>query len=136
LVGIVIVAHGQMADGLLDAARMIAGQQEHLMGLGLQETENVDSLVERVEQAVEQVDSGDGTLVLVDLFGASPFNASARLAMTRENVEVLSGVSLPMVLESAMQREGRNLEELVAIAKEAGTSGIKTLSETLRKKSS
>jgi len=131
LIGIVVVTHGRMADGLLDATRMIVGEQEGLLGVGLQEGDDVDSLVERVAQAVEQVESGDGTLVLVDVFGASPFNGSARLAMTRKNVEVLSGVSLPMLLEAVVQREGQSLEELVAIAKEAGTSGIKTLSETL-----
>jgi len=133
LIGIVVVTHGRMADGLLDATRMIVGEQEGLLGVGLQEGDDVDSLVERVAQAVEQVESGDGTLVLVDVFGASPFNGSARLAMTRKNVEVLSGVSLPMLLEAVVQREGQSLEELVAIAKEAGTSGIKTLSETLGK---
>jgi PTS system mannose-specific IIA component len=131
LIGIVVVTHGRMADGLLDATKMIVGEQEGLLGVGLQEGDDVDSLVERVAQAVEQVESGDGTLVLVDVFGASPFNGSARLAMTRKNVEVLSGVSLPMLLEAVVQREGQSLEELVAIAKEAGTSGIKTLSETL-----
>ena len=122
-----------MADGLLDAMRMIVGPQESLVGVGLQEGDAIEGLLERVTQAVAQVDHGDGVLLLVDVFGASPFNASARLAMAREKVEVLSGVSLPMLLEVVTQREGLSLEEAVAIAREAGSSGIRTLSETLGK---
>jgi PTS system mannose-specific IIA component len=133
LVGIVIVTHGTMSEGLLDAARMIVGEQEGIVGVGLLECDDVESLMERVAQAVQQVETGDGTLVLVDVFGASPFNASARLAMAGGNLEVLTGVSLPMVLELAVQREGQSLQELVELAREAGASGIKTLSETLGK---
>jgi len=131
LVGIVIVTHGKMAEGLLDAARMIVGEQEGIVGVGLLECDDVEGLMERVAQAVAQVETGDGTLLLVDVFGASPFNASARLAMAGGHLEVLSGVSLPMVLELAVQREGQSLAELVAVAREAGNCGIRTLSDTL-----
>jgi mannose/fructose/sorbose-specific phosphotransferase system IIA component len=122
-----------MTDGLLDAARMIVGEQAGMAGVALRESDDVESLMERVGVAVEEVDVGDGVLVLVDVFGASPFNASARLAMTREGMEVLSGVSLPMLLELMVQREDQSLQELVGIAREAGTSGIRTLSEALGK---
>jgi len=134
LVGIVIVCHGEMADGMLDAARMIVGQQEGFVTVSLREADDVESLMERVAAAVDKVDTGDGILILVDVFGASPFNASARLAMQRDNIEVVSGVSLPMLLELAVQRDGQNLSQLVEVAREAGTSGIRTLSETLSKK--
>lgn len=98
------------------------------------ESDNVESLMERVEAAVDEVNTGEGVLILVDLFGASPFNASARLAMTRDGIEVLAGVSLPMLLELAVQRDDQPLQDLVEIAREAGTSSIRTLSETLGKK--
>jgi mannose/fructose/sorbose-specific phosphotransferase system IIA component len=133
LVGIVIVTHGAMTDGLLDAAHMIVGEQEGMAGVALKESDDIESLMERVAAAVEEVDAGDGVLVLVDVFGASPFNASARLAMTRDGMEVLTGVSLPMLLELMVQREDQGLQELVEIAREAGTSGIRTLSEALGK---
>jgi PTS system mannose-specific IIA component len=133
LVGIVIVTHGAMSDGMLDAARMIVGEQQGIAGVALKESDDVESLMERVAAAVEEVDAGDGVLVLVDVFGASPFNASARLAMTRDGMEVLTGVSLPMLLELMVQREDQSLQELVEIAREAGISGIRTLSEALGK---
>ena len=134
MVGIVVVSHGLMAEGMLDAARMIVGEQERLVSVTLREADGIESLTERVAAAVEQVDAGDGVLVLVDVFGASPFNASARVAMQRSKVEVLTGVSLPMLLELAVQREGQDLSALTQVARDAGTSGIRTWSETLAKK--
>lgn len=131
MVGIIVIAHGRMAEGLLDATRMIVGEQQGLVGLGLQESDDIECLVERVHQAIEQMDTGDGTLILVDVFGASPFNAGARAAMTRQDVEVLSGVSLPILLEAVMQREGKSLRELVETARAAGVEGIRSLSQTL-----
>ncbi len=129
-----MVTHGAMADGMLDAARMIVGPLNGIAGVALMESDDVETLMERLEVAVDEVNSGDGVLILVDLFGASPFNASARLAMTRDGIEVLTGVSLPMLLELAVQRDDQTLQELVEIAREAGTAGIRTLSEALGKK--
>jgi len=120
-----------MAEGLLDAATMIVGEQEGMVGIGLLESEDVESLMERIARAVEDVDTGDGVLVLGDLFGGCPFTASARVAMAGRNREVLSGVNLPMVLELLVQRESYDLRDLVEVARQAGASGIRTLSETL-----
>ncbi|MGQ9493882.1 MAG: PTS sugar transporter subunit IIA [Anaerolineae bacterium] len=135
LVGVVVVCHGMMGDGLLDAARMIVGKQEGIVAVNLREEDSVESLMERIAAAVKEVDRGEGVLILVDVFGASPFNASARLAVQRDKIEVISGVSLPMLLELAVQRDGQSLAGLVQVAREAGVSGIRTLSETLGKKS-
>jgi mannose/fructose/sorbose-specific phosphotransferase system IIA component len=123
-----------MASGLLDAARMIVGDQEALIDLSLQEMEDVEGLMDKVEGAISKVDTGEGVLVLVDLPGASPFNASARIAMQREGIEVVTGVNLPMLAELLVMRDGSSLEECVEIAKEAGISGVRTLSEILEKK--
>jgi len=131
LVGIVIVSHGEMADGMLDAARMIVGEQEGIATVSLKEMDDVEGLTERVDAAITQVNAGEGVLVMVDLFGASPFNASTRLAMERDDIEVITGMSLPMLVEVAVQRDGADLQQLVHIAREAGTSGVRTLSDTL-----
>lgn len=134
MVGIVLVSHGSMAEGMLDAARMIVGDQEGIMAINLEEMDDVEGLIEKITAAVEKVDTGDGVIVLVDVFGASPFNASARLTMTRGNMEVITGMNLPMLLELAIHRQGANLEELIKIALDAGSSSIKTLSDTLNSK--
>jgi mannose PTS system EIIA component len=133
MIGIILVSHGPMANGMLEAANMIVGDQEGIKAISLEEMDDVEGLMEKISTAVQSVDSGDGVLVLVDVFGASPFNASARLALTRNNMEVITGMNLPMLLELAIQRQSSNLEECIKIALEAGSSSIKTLSDTLSK---
>ena len=133
MVGIVIVTHGAMAEGILDAAAMIVGDLEGVEAIALEEMDAVEDLMDRISTAVDEVDNGNGALVLVDLFGASPFNASARLLGEDQerNLEVITGVNLPMVLEVAMQRGSENLDALIEIAEEAATSGVKVLSRVL-----
>ena len=110
---------------------MIVGEQDAVETVTLLETDNIETLMERVAAAIRRVDGGEGVLVMVDLFGASPFNAAARLAMERPDVEVIAGMGLPMLVESLVQRDGAVLEDLVETAHQAGTSGVRTLSATL-----
>jgi PTS system mannose-specific IIA component len=121
-----------MAEGMVDAARMIVGEQEGIETVSLKEADAVENLMDRISDALTRVDTGDGALILVDAFGASPFNASARLAVGREKTEVISGMNLPMLLELSVQRDQQNLAELVQTALEAGTTSIQTLSQTLK----
>lgn len=116
----------------MDAARMIVGEMEGVVSVSLKEMDAVEDLMGRVETALKEVDKGDGVLILVDAFGASPFNASARLAMNRKDIEVITGMNLPMLLELAVQREGQDLAAVTQIALEAGTTSIRTLSQTLK----
>jgi len=133
MVGIIVVSHGNMAEGMLDAARMIVGEMEGIVAVSLREEDAVENLMERISSAISGVDTGDGVLILVDVFGASPFNASSRLAMVRDKIEVISGVNLPMLLEIAIQHVDEDLDSLVQITLDAGSSSIRTLSQTLKK---
>jgi PTS system mannose-specific IIA component len=121
-----------MADGMIDAARMIVGDIDGIVPVSLKEMDSVEDLMGRIEAALTGVNQGDGVLILVDVFGASPFNASARLAMNRNDVEVISGMNLPMLLELAVGREGLDLREVSQVALEAGNTSIRTLSQTLK----
>ena len=132
MVGIVVVSHGDLAAGMIDAARMIVGSMEYVVPVSLKESDAVEDLMGRIETALSEVDQGEGALILVDAFGASPFNASARLAIGRKNVEVISGMNLPMLLELAVQREGQELAAVTQIALEAGITSIRSLSQTLQ----
>lgn len=133
MIGLVVVSHGGMAEGMLDAMRMITGEQEKVEAVALRETDDVEGLMERIQTAAASVDDGEGVLVLVDLFGASPFNASARLALMKERVlEVVTGMSLPMLVEIVVQREGMSLKELAELARQSGLEGIRVLSETVK----
>ena len=131
MVGILLVSHGQMASGLLDATELIVGEQENIAVIELQEKDAIDELETSIEQAVQKLNSGDGVLILVDLFGASPFNASSRVAVRYSNVDVITGMNLPMLLETVMNNETSDLEALIEIATNAGLGGVKVLKQLL-----
>jgi mannose/fructose-specific phosphotransferase system component IIA len=78
-----------------------------ILKLRLKETDPIEGLSDRLDQAIQEVNDGDGVLILVDLFGASPFNVSARLTQKYKNVQVVTGINLPMLPETALQREGQ-----------------------------
>ncbi|ACI16935.1 PTS sugar transporter subunit IIA [Coprothermobacter proteolyticus] len=130
MVGMLIVTHGRLGEGLLDAMQMIAGPQEKVDFVSLKEGDSIDELKERILSAVKMLDDGSGVLVFVDMFGASPSNAAAYLL--NENVEVITGVNLPMLLEIVSFRESSSLQELSANAMTAGVESIKNLTQLLR----
>jgi len=130
MVGMLIVTHGRLGEGLLDAMQMIAGPQEKVDFVSLKEGDSIDELKERILNTVKMLDDGSGVLVFVDMFGASPSNAAAYLL--NENVEVITGVNLPMLLEILSFRETSSLQELSANAMAAGVESIKNLTQLLR----
>jgi PTS system mannose-specific IIA component len=135
LIGIFVVSHGALAEGMVNAMEMITGPQEKVIPLGLQESEAPENLIDKLKEAMIVNDDGDGVLILTDLYGASPFNSSSRLYMESKNkIEILTGVNLPMLVEIVMSREGSDLATLFNNAYQAGLDGIKMLPESIRKK--
>lgn len=133
MIGIVLISHGRFAEGLLDAAEMIVGEMDNVVCIGLEPMDDIDLLIQRIQEAVNAVDVGDGALLMVDLFGASPFNASGRLALAQQDrLELITGMNLPMLVELLVQREGLSLKEASQIALDAGKSGISRLSDKMK----
>jgi len=132
MIGIVLISHGGLAAGLCDAAEMITGEIDQLECISLQPMDDIDQLVDRIQEAVKKVDVGEGALLLVDLFGASPFNACGRLALAQQDrYELVTGMNLPMLVELVVQREGLTIKEASQIAFEAGKSGVSRLSDKI-----
>jgi mannose/fructose/sorbose-specific phosphotransferase system IIA component len=129
MIRFIIVTHGLLAQGLANAMEMIMGPQEAITVIGFFEEDSIDELEKRIEESVTSRAPGESVLIFVDLFGASPFNASARVASRHSNVDIITGVNLPMMLEMTIQRQNQlSLSELVAEGIRAGTEGIKALS--------
>lgn len=129
MIGLVLLSHGPLANGLKEAAEMIMGPQEALAALGLDPAQNMDLYRAELEARIRSVDRGQGVLVLTDLFGGSPANSAAYVL--GPSVEVLCGASLPMLLEALGLRSGSTLPELTEAAKAAGAAGAVKLREML-----
>ncbi len=130
MIGLVLVSHGKLAAGMIDAMQMITGEQQAVRAIGLLETEDVEGLMDKILQAVNEVDSGEGVLIMVDLFGASPFNASARLALSYPDraLEVVTGMNLAMLVELVVQREGMSLNDAVDLVLQVAPESVRRLS--------
>ncbi|HEX4205154.1 MAG TPA: PTS sugar transporter subunit IIA [Ktedonobacteraceae bacterium] len=131
MIGIVIVSHGPLAQGLKGAAEMIVGPQECFLALGMDPAADLDELRAQIESAATEVAAGNtaNVLVLVDLLGGSPSNASAYLASS--GTPVICGINLPMLLEVLTMRESSNIQELTEIALQAARDGVINLTQTL-----
>ncbi|GGL41751.1 PTS sugar transporter subunit IIA [Sporolactobacillus putidus] len=126
MVAIVIAAHGNFSESLISTARMIFGNIENVEQVTFKPGEGIENLLEKYAIITESFDD-DAVLFLVDLFGGSPYNAASRFVARRNNMDIVTGVNLPMVIEVLGKRlAGGTLEDLVQTAKQAGADGIKS----------
>ena len=111
MIGGVIVTHGQLANELVSAAEMIVGEIHHIMAVSIGWHDDVDVARQEIERAIQQVNAGDGVLVLTDMFGGTPTNIAASF-LGQAPVEIVTGVNLPMVIKVATQEKDEALAEL------------------------
>lgn len=131
MIGIVVSGHIHFASGIASAVRAIAGEQSQMTFIDFTENLSTDQLETLLREAAANVDSGDGVLFLTDIPGGSPCNRALNILMSGGNVEVLAGVSLPMIVNAAFEREEVSLTELVAILQEIGHGGIQNMRDEL-----
>lgn len=108
MTGILVVSHGSLAAGLLDAAALFFGKQAQLSALTLLGGDDTQEFRARMEKAVAELDCGDGVLILADLFGGTPCNCA--MALQSASVQVVSGVNLSMLMEALSLREAPPLD--------------------------
>ncbi|MDY6876370.1 MAG: PTS sugar transporter subunit IIA [Chloroflexota bacterium] len=131
MINIVIVSHSDLGDALIRATEMITGPVERLFSVSLRPDESPEGFGDKLAEALQEIE-GDETLVLIDLFGGTPCNVAARQVL-KDNVECVTGVNLPMLLELVMSRDDAPLPELAEAIAQAGQGAIKNLGPTLNK---
>jgi PTS system mannose-specific IIA component len=137
MVGLVLFSHDNLSEAFLQALEMIAGTQEQLAAVDVKKGMSTEDIERELDQAIKSVDSGDGVVIITDLFGGSPANfALAR--MSAGKVEVISGLNLAMVLKMVDLR-ARDLSDPAvmarAIAREGKDSIVLASQVLLREKS-
>lgn len=127
MIGILVVTHGNAGKELIKSSELIIGSQEKLEGLSLNHGDDINELEKQVEMKVKELDDGKGVLVMVDLLGGSPCNVTGKNIKRFENIECLTGVNLPMLIEALASRENYSLKELSQVAMDSSVQGIKDL---------
>ncbi|MEO8649089.1 MAG: PTS sugar transporter subunit IIA [Acidobacteriota bacterium] len=122
-IGGVIVSHGQLANELLAAAETVIGELTHVTAVSIGWHDDVEAATAEVERSIKQVSTGAGVLVLTDMFGGTPTNISAMFLKENE-VEIVTGVNLPMVIKLASHNEEATLGELAIEVESQGKQAI------------
>jgi PTS system mannose-specific IIA component len=130
MLGIILVTHGNLAKEFVAAMQHVVGPQEQIDTVCIGPEDNMEARREEILQKVENVNTGDGTIVLTDLFGGTPSNLAISI-MDKAKVEVLAGVNLPMLIKIATLRKDKNLKETALGAQEAGKKYINIASQLL-----
>ncbi len=130
MIGMVIVTHGRLAEEFIAATEHVVGPQPQLRSICIGPDDDMERRRTDIVAAVEDVDSGDGVILLTDMFGGTPSNLAISI-MDKTGVEVIAGINLPMLIKLASVRDGVDLAEAVREAQEAGRKYINVASSLL-----
>lgn len=130
MIGLVLVTHGHLADEFLAAMQHVVGTQEQIYTICIDADDDMESRRNEILQKVSHADSGQGVIVLTDMFGGTPSNLALSI-MDRANVEILAGLNLPMLIKLSALRKETDLRQAVLQAQEAGKKYITIASQIL-----
>ena len=130
MIGLVIVTHGRLAEEFVHAMEHVVGPQQAVAAICIGPDDDMERRRRDIMAACRSVDDGDGVILLTDMFGGTPSNLAISM-MSRNGVEVISGVNLPMLVKLAKVRDTRSLPDAISAAQEAGRKYINVASQLL-----
>jgi PTS system mannose-specific IIA component len=123
MIGLVIVTHGNLAAEFVAALEHVVGPQTNIEAIPIKPADRMEERRSAIIAAANKVQTGDGVIILTDMFGGTPSNLSIS-AMNPGTIEVIAGVNLPMLVKLARMREEATLPEALKAAQEAGRKYI------------
>ncbi|MCP8940550.1 PTS sugar transporter subunit IIA [Alsobacter sp. SYSU M60028] len=130
MIGMVLVTHGRLAIEFRAAMEHVVGPQSQVETITIGPEDDMDQRRRDILDAVTQVDSGDGVVILTDMFGGTPSNLAISV-MSGPKTEVVAGINLPMLIKLASVRGECDLEKAVVQAQDAGRKYINVASRVL-----
>lgn len=130
MIGMVLVTHGRLADEFRAALEHVVGAQSSLETISIGPEDDMEQRRQDILDAVARVDDGSGVVLLTDMFGGTPSNLAISV-MDQDEVEVIAGVNLPMLIKLASVRGDKPLAEAVTDARDAGRKYINVASQVL-----
>lgn len=133
MIGIIVVSHGKLAREIVAAAEHVVGSQKNFRAISIEPDDDMEDRREQIIQTAKSCDTGDGVIILTDMFGGTPSNLAISV-MPKGKIEVIAGVNLPMLIKLAGVREKLSLKEAAETAIEAGKKYISMASQVLEKR--
>lgn len=123
MIGILIIAHGTLAESLIHCASHVLGKRPmRVRQLGVTIHDDPVAILPQAQDLVAHLDDGNGVLILTDIYGATPCNLAAKL-LQEGRVEGIAGVNLPMLIRALTYRD-QPLEKMIAKAISGGCDGV------------
>lgn len=134
MIGVVIVTHGKLAEAFVAVTEHVVGsKQQQMAAIGIEPDDDVEQSREQILKAIKDVDTGQGVIILTDMFGGTPSNLAISVMKT-EDVEVIAGVNLPMTIKIASTRDKLPMQEVVNQAQDAARKYINVAGNLLANK--
>jgi PTS system mannose-specific IIA component len=133
MIGMVLVTHGHLATEFRAALEHVVGPQKQLIAISIGPEDDMERRRADIINAIHEADSGEGVVVLTDMFGGTPSNLAISV-MNGGKVEVLAGINLPMLIKLASVRDSSTLELAVQQAQDAGRKYVYIASKVLNTK--
>lgn len=131
MIGIILVTHGQLAHEFVKAVEHVVGPQQNMRAIAIGPEDDGEARRRDILDAVEEVDNGDGVIILTDMFGGTPSNLAISV-METGRIEVIAGVNLPMLVKLVSIRARSSMGEVVLAAQESGRKYINVASALLQ----
>ena len=133
MIGIVIVSHGNLAAESLRILEHIVGKQKNIETISIESNDSINERRLDLLKSIENVDSGNGVIILSDMFGGTPSNIAIS-ALKKSKIEVIAGFNLPMLITLVSEREKSTLDSAINNAQDAGRKYITIASQVLDEK--
>jgi PTS system mannose-specific IIA component len=130
MIGVVLVTHGNLADEFKGAVEHVVGPQSQFSTVCIGPEDDMEQRRRDILARVADVDSGDGVIIVTDMFGGTPSNLSISVLETGR-FEILAGMNLPMLIKLARAREDQPMAQALTEACEAGRKYINVASQIL-----
>ncbi len=132
MTGILLVTHANLGSALIETIEFILGKpQDNLFSVSINIQENPDALRKKIKKGISKVRSDNGVIILTDMFGGTPSNLSYSF-LEEGQVEVISGVNLPILLKAVTARSKMDMETLTLSLVEHGKKSISLASGILK----
>ena len=130
MIGMVLVTHGHLATEFRAALEHVVGPQTQIATITIGPEDDMETRRQDIIKAVGDVDSGQGVVLLTDMFGGTPSNLAISV-MNGGLIEVVAGINLPMLIKLASVRDVSTLDQAVVQAQDAGRKYINVASRVL-----
>ncbi len=130
MIGMILVTHGRLAEEFVEAMEHVVGAQDNIATICIGPSDDMEQRRQDIADAIDAVDTGEGAIMLTDLFGGTPSNLAISL-LQEGKTEVIAGINLPMLIRLAGARKCMNLTQAALAARDAGRNYITVASEFL-----